>query len=75
MNGQNIHRLADMIGRQDVRVRVPGYGTARAVPLPFVPGFIGRLRPALAVLVGRAHAVEWPKPGDLEKALRKGLLT
>lgn len=37
-----------------------------AIPEPYTAG---RLKAAWAVLTGRAFAFEWPKPGDLEKAL------
>jgi hypothetical protein len=41
----------------------------RAVPLPFYGGILDRLRDAWAVLRGKAYAVRWPQPGELEIAL------
>lgn len=55
-----IHRLKDMIGP-------PGCSTphGRAVPEPYGGR---RLLKAWWVLTGRAEAVIWPEPGDLEAA-------
>ena len=32
---------------------------------------LSRLKAAWTVLCGHAYAVEWPEPGDLEKALER----
>jgi hypothetical protein len=68
MNG-SVYRLADMIGSVNVATLIETYGYVRAVPLPFQGGIICRLRGAVEVLRGNAYAVDWPKAGDLEKAL------
>jgi len=39
----------------------------RAVVEPYHTFPIERIKAALAVLTGKAHAVEWPKEGDLER--------
>ncbi len=39
----------------------------RAVCLPYHTFPIERVKAAWAVLTGKAHAVKWPKPGDLER--------
>lgn len=78
-----IHRLRDMIGDATCGVRIrlddvdgrKRYGWARAVPLPFFGGLLDRLRDAWAVIQGDAYAVVWPEPGELERALRRGLFT
>jgi len=41
----------------------------RAVPEPFCGGLLDRLRDALAIIRGKAFAVQWPAPGELERAL------
>lgn len=64
MTAWGIHRLADMIGSKDTEV----HGGYRAVPLPYRGR---RLKAAFLVLTGKAFAVAWPDPGDLERALRK----
>ena len=64
-----VHRLSDMIGHSSVTTIVDTYGQVRAVPLPYRDGLFERLRTAWFVLIGAAHAVRWPEPGDLEKAL------
>lgn len=69
MTGWGIHRLADMIGSANTQASMPGGQWVRAVPLPYSGA---RLKAAWAVLRGMAYAVEWPKAGDLEKALATG---
>lgn len=45
------------------------YEFVRAVPEPYHTFGLERLRAAWWVLTGRAHAVVWPKAGDLERAV------
>lgn len=65
MNGWGVHRLRDMIGHPDTHVSVQGKWF-RAVPMPYTGR---RLYAAWCVLSGKAYAVQWPKPGDLERAV------
>ncbi len=68
-------RIRHLIGPKDVQALMcngPVTGPwVRAVPIPLTGGLLARLSDAWAVLRGRAHAVAWPKPGELEEALRK----
>lgn len=64
-----VHRLSDMVGSSSVTTPIETYGFVRAVPEPYSAGLFGRIRAAWYVLTEKAHAVRWPKPGDLEKAL------
>lgn len=65
-----IHRLSDMIGTDDNSSTAFGLeGYFRAVPLPYCGA---RLRAAWYVLTGKAYAVRWPEPGELESALSTG---
>ena len=70
-----IYRIRNLIGPERIHAWMPlGDSTGvwvRAVPLPFAPGFLARLYAAWAVLMGDAHAVRWPEPGELEEALRQ----
>lgn len=62
-----VHRLSDMIGpdgAQSTAFGISGY--FRAVPLPYRGA---RFWAAWAVLTGKAYAVKWPEPGELEMAL------
>jgi hypothetical protein len=68
MTAWGIHRLADMIGSKNVAAQLPDKSWVRAVPEPFTGN---RLKAAWTVLCGHAYAVEWPEPGDLEKALER----
>lgn len=65
-----IQRLGDMIGSKDTGAGMPDGSYVRAVPLPW--NYRSRFNPreAWAVLWGRAHAVRWPEPGELEEALK-----
>lgn len=65
MNGWGVHRLRDMIGSGGVEVCVDGK-VFRAVPEPYAGR---RLYAAWRVLIGKAYAVQWPEPGDLERAV------
>jgi len=64
-----INRLANLIGDPQVTTRLPHGAWVRAVPAPYYPGPIERLRAAWWIITGRAHAVIWPEPGDLEHAM------
>ena len=68
MNGRGVKRLADMIGDKSCHAGLPDGRWVRSVPEPF---YGMNLQAAWEVLRGRAHAVEWPKAGDLEKALQE----
>ena len=75
-----INELAHMIGPANASVQISqemGGGQARAawvraVPRPYPSSPLGRLSAAWSVLTGHSHAVRWPKPGDLERALAEG---
>ena len=43
-----------------------------AVPLPYYPNILTRLRDAWAVFAGRAVAARYPEPGEFEMALQEG---
>lgn len=58
-----IHTLRDMVGSRFVHASLDGKRYYRAVPLPYQGA---RLKGALAVLLGRAHAVKWPELGEWE---------
>jgi hypothetical protein len=58
-----------MIGSPDCATGLPDGRWVRAVPLPYFGTPFERLHVAWWVFTGRAYAVEWPKAGDLEKAL------
>lgn len=64
-----IHTLQNMIGNQNTKTRDDNGNYVRAVPLPFHGGIIQRLVSAWWVVVGKAYAVQWPKPGELEKLI------
>jgi hypothetical protein len=48
---------------------VRGSKYAFAVSEPYACNPLERLRAAWWVITGRAHAFEWPRPGDIESAL------
>lgn len=60
-----VHSISD-IYPADVLAQVAHRSWARAVAAPYHGQ---RLRAAWWVLTGRAHALVWPKPGELEYAL------
>lgn len=64
-----VHRLTDMLGTKDVQAGLPDGTWVRSVPSPYWANMRERLRAAWWVLTGRAHAVVWPNPGELERAL------
>lgn len=63
-----IHRLHNMIGDCDTQVMAAQGDWCRAVPEPLPLTLRERVAAAWAVLMGAAHAVAWPKPGELERA-------
>lgn len=65
MNGWCIHRLCDIYSPH-CQAGMPDGRYVAAVAEPYTAG---KLKAALAVLTGRAYAFEWPKAGDLEKAI------
>ena len=65
-----INRLRSMIAPPDIEAGLPDGRWVRAVPEPYTTFGMERLRACWWVLTGRAHAVVWPKPGELEAALQ-----
>lgn len=70
LNG-SVFRINDMIGNEDVKCGSHEGSVYRAVPNPFRGGLFCRLKGAIEVVRGRSFAVDWPKPGELERALDK----
>ena len=66
-----IHRIGRMIGHPETMCSSDGRRWFRSVPEPYSASTLGRVRAAWWVLTGRAHAVVWPVPGELEDALGK----
>lgn len=64
-----VHTFASMIGGADTATHLHNGQIVRAVPLPYQSSFIERMQAAWWVLTGKAEAVIWPKPGQLEWAL------
>ncbi len=64
-----INRLRDMIGTSDCGAAMPDGKYVRAVPEPYYTAGYERLRATWWVLTGKAHAVVWPKSGELEAVL------
>lgn len=58
--------LKHLIGSPDVTTE-----KGRAVSQPYKHGIVSRFKDSLSVLKGNAHAIKWPEPGDLEKAMSK----
>lgn len=65
-----INRIGDMIAPYGTETQTQEGRWVRAVPVPYSPNIFGRIRAAYWVLTGRAEAVVWPEPGELETALR-----
>ena len=61
-----VHSIGD-IYPADCAAGLPDGRYVRAVAEPYHGN---RLSAAWWVLTGRAHAIVWPKPGDLERSLR-----
>jgi hypothetical protein len=66
-----INTIGSMIGSKHTTAGGPQGPWYRAVPAPYYTFGIERLRAAWWVLTGKAHAVVWPRHGDLERALEK----
>lgn len=68
-----VHAIGDMIAPYGIEAGLPDGRVVRAVPEPYhLLGLVERFRAASWVFTGRAHAVVWPKHGDLEQALASG---
>lgn len=67
VNGWGVHRIHDVVGSKSNQC-LTDRGYVRAIPLPY---YGNRLYTAFQVLIGNAYAIQWPEPGDLEKALEK----
>jgi hypothetical protein len=61
-----VHVIGDLVAPPGVQAGLPGGRWVRAVPEPYSGN---RIVAAWWVLTGRAHAVVWPEPGDLERAI------
>jgi hypothetical protein len=68
-----IHTLRQMYD-QHCWAQLKGPLYAHAVALPYASNFLERVAAAWWVLTGRAHAMQWPEPGDVEDALGLPLL-
>lgn len=62
-----VNRLASMISRT-VHIQHKGR-IVRAVPTSYRKSWLESLRASWWVLTGRAEAVIWPEPGELEQAM------
>lgn len=66
---KGVHRLSDMVGSKENSSTASGRdGYFCAVPIPYRGNNIAA---AWAVLTGKAVAVKWPEPGELEDAVKK----
>lgn len=65
-----VHHLRSMISLPGNDAHFKGRWV-RSVPLPFYGGLLDRLRDAYLVVTGKAYAIYWPEPGELEDALGK----
>lgn len=63
-----IQAIGDMYS-PDVAAGLPDGSWAAAVAEPYSCNIFESIRAAWWVLTGRAHAVIWPKAGDIERAL------
>jgi hypothetical protein len=61
-----VHSIFNMFGGPDVSCGLPD---GRIVTAVYEPYDGNRLQAAWWVLTGRAYAVQWPAPGDLEAAV------
>lgn len=66
-----IMSLASMIATKNVQAGLPGGVWVRAVPMPYRGNLVERCADAIAIITGRAYAVTWPEPGELERALNR----
>jgi len=62
-----VHRIWNVYS-PNVRAQLPDKSRwVAAVGEPYEGNLLERLRAAWWVFTGRAYALEWPKPGDLEQ--------
>ncbi len=64
-----IHTIDRVVGSKNCQTGLKTQGGerwVRAIPEPYTAGSI---QAAWWVLTGRAFALKWPEPGDLERAL------
>lgn len=64
-----IHTIRDLVAPPGVQAGLPDGRYVRAVAEPYSCNLFEGIRAAWWVLTGRAYAVIWPKPGDLEQAI------
>ena len=65
-----VQAIGDMYSR-GVSAGLPDGRWVAAVAVPYPCNVIERVRAAWWVLTGRAHALVWPKAGDLEDAFKE----
>lgn len=65
----SIHTIHSVVGESYTNQQNEYGRWCRAVPVPYQAGLRLRLVAAWWVLTGRAYALRWPKPGELEAAL------
>ncbi len=65
-----VHVIGDMFAGKNCSAGLPNGCWVRAVTQPYTGN---RIVAAWWVLTGRAYAVQWPKAGDLEAALSRGV--
>lgn len=66
-----VHCIASMYGGRGIQAGLPDGRRVTAVAEPYSAN---RLVAAWWVLTGKAYAVRWPKPGELEDALNRSTL-
>lgn len=64
-----VHSLSYLVGSVDCGTVLPDGRWVRAIPGPYFGTIVERLRVCWWVFTGRAHAIRWPEPGELEEAL------
>lgn len=64
-----VHTIANIYS-ESALAGMPDGGWAQAVCLPYHGTLLERVRAAWWVLTGRAYALQWPEPGDLETVMR-----
>lgn len=66
-----INRIGNMVASFGNETRTAEGRWVRCVPVPYSGNVFERLRAAWWVLTGRAEAVIWPEPGEIEAALKE----
>lgn len=61
-----IHRLSDIIARPGNQTGLSNGTWVRSILMPYDGN---KIKAAWCVLTGKAYALQWPEPGDLEKIL------